>query len=205
MSLPFLQGADSMVENKKIRVEIDGINFTVSGNADEKYVKDLADFINAAILDNERSKPYLSKLEGIILLALNLKDQLEKEKAKYKDLEKSMDSSYQAENLKKISALESQIENLKKTLKDRDLDIKDYVSQTQTFDRRLAGKDKIISDLEGRLAEQKGKHDSYIKDFDLMKNKLEIQERLNYDRNKEIITLKNNIRALKEEISRLEK
>lgn len=194
-----------MVENKKIRVEIDGINFTVSGNADEKYVKDLADFINAAILDNERSKPYLSKLEGIILLALNLKDQLEKEKAKYKDLEKSMDSSYQAENLKKISALESQIENLKKTLKDRDLDIKDYVSQTQTFDRRLAGKDKIISDLEGRLAEQKEKHDSYIKDFDLMKNKLEIQERLNYDRNKEIITLKNNIRALKEEISRLEK
>lgn len=194
-----------MVENNKIRVEIDGINFTVSGNADEKYVRDLADFINAAILDNERSKPYLSKLEGIILLALNLKDQLEKEKAKYVDLEKSMDSSYQAENLKKISTLESQIENLKKDLKDKDLDIKDYLSQAQTFDRRLAGKDKIITDLEERLADQKEKYDSYLADFDLMKNKLEIQERLNYDRNKEIITLKNNIRALKEEISRLEK
>lgn len=194
-----------MVENKKIRVEIDGINFTVSGNADEKYVKDLADFINAAIADNERSKPYLSKLEGIILLALNLKDQLEKEKAKYVDLESSMDSSYQAENLKKISNLESQIENLKKTIKDKDIDIKDYLSQTQTFDRRLAGKDKIISDLESKLADQKEKYNSYLADYDLMKNKLEIQESLNYDRNKEIITLKNNIRALKEEISRLEK
>lgn len=194
-----------MVENNKIRVEIDGINFTVSGNADEKYVKDLADFINTAIADNERSKPYLSKLEGIILLALNLKDQLEKEKAKYVDLEGSMDSSCQAENLKKISDLEEQIDQLNKDLKDKDLDIKDYVSQTQTFDRRLAGKDKIISDLEERLADQKEKYDSYIEDFDLMKNKLEIQERLNYDRNKEIITLKNNIRALKEEISRLEK
>lgn len=194
-----------MVDNNKIRVEIDGINFTVSGNADEKYVKDLADFINNAIADNERSKPYLSKLEGIILLALNLKDQLEKEKAKYVDLESSMDSSYQAENLKKISDLESQIDHLKKTLKDKDLDIKDYLSQTQTFDRRLAGKDKIISDLEGQLAEQKEKYDSYIEDYDMVKNKLEIQETLNYDRNKEIITLKNNIRALKEEISRLEK
>ncbi len=194
-----------MVENKKIRVEIDGINFTVSGNADEKYVKDLADFINAAIADNERSKPYLSKLEGIILLALNLKDQLEKEKAKYVDLESSMDSSYQAENLKKISNLESQIESLKKTIKDKDIDIKDYLSQTQTFDRRLAGKDKIIADLESKLADQEEKYNSYIADYDLMKNKLEIQESLNYDRNKEIITLKNNIRALKEEISRLEK
>lgn len=194
-----------MVENKKIRVEIDGINFTVSGNADEKYVRDLADFINAAIADNERSKPYLSKLEGIILLALNLKDQLEKEKAKYVDLESSMDSSYQAENLKKISNLESQIESLKKTIKDKDIDIKDYLSQTQTFDRRLAGKDKIISDLESKLADQEEKYNSYLADYDLMKNKLEIQERLNYDRNKEIITLKNNIRALKEEISRLEK
>lgn len=194
-----------MVDNNKIRVEIDGINFTVSGNADEKYVKDLADFINTAIADNERSKPYLSKLEGIILLALNLKDQLEKEKAKYKHLENSMDSSYQAENLKKISALEGKIDHLKKTIKDKDQDIKDYLSQTQTFDRRLAGKDKIISDLEGKLAEQKEKYDSYIKDFDMVKNKLEIQEKLNYDRNKEIITLKNNIRALKEEISRLEK
>lgn len=194
-----------MVENKKIRVEIDGINFTVSGNADEKYVRDLADFINAAIADNERSKPYLSKLEGIILLALNLKDQLEKEKAKYVDLESSMDSSYQAENLKKISNLESQIESLKKTIKDKDIDIKDYLSQTQTFDRRLAGKDKIISDLESKLADQEEKYNSYLADYDLMKNKLEIQESLNYDRNKEIITLKNNIRALKEEISRLEK
>ena len=194
-----------MVENKKIRVEIDGINFTVSGNADEKYVRDLADFINAAIADNERSKPYLSKLEGIILLALNLKDQLEKEKAKYVDLESSMDSSYQAENLKKISNLESQIESLTKTIKDKDIDIKDYLSQTQTFDRRLAGKDKIISDLESKLADQEEKYNSYLADYDLMKNKLEIQESLNYDRNKEIITLKNNIRALKEEISRLEK
>lgn len=194
-----------MVENNKIRVEIDGINFTVSGNADEKYVRGLADFINNAIADNEKSKPYLSKLEGIILLSLNLKDQLEKEKAKYKDLESSMDSSYQAENLKKISILESQIESLKKDLKDRDIDIKDYKSEAQTFDRMLAGKDKIIEDLEGKLAEQKEKYDSYIEDYDLMKNKLEIQESLNYDRNKEIITLKNNIRALKEEISRLEK
>lgn len=194
-----------MVENNKIRVEIDGINFTVSGNADEKYVRDLADFINNAIAENEKSKPYLSKLEGIILLSLNLKDQLEKEKAKYKDLESSMDSSYQAENLKKISILESQIESLNKDLRDRDIDIKDYKSQAQTFDRRLAGKDKIIEDLEGKLAEQKEKYDSYIEDYDLMKNKLEIQESLNYDRNKEIITLKNNIRALKEEISRLEK
>ena len=194
-----------MVENKKIRVEIDGINFTVSGNADEKYVRNLADFINAAIADNERSKPYLSKLEGIILLALNLKDQLEKEKAKYVDLESSMDSSYQAENLKKISNLESQIESLKKTIKDKDIEIKDYLSQTQTFDRRLAGKDKIISDLESKLADQEEKYNSYLADYDLMKNKLEIQESLNYDRNKEIITLKNNIRALKEEISRLEK
>lgn len=194
-----------MVENNKIRVEIDGINFTVSGNADEKYVRGLADFINNAIAENEKSKPYLSKLEGIILLSLNLKDQLEKEKAKYVDLESSMDSSYQAENLKKISILESQIESLKKDLKDRDIDIKDYKSEAQTFDRRLAGKDKIIEDLEGKLAEQKEKYDSYIEDYDLMKNKLEIQESLNYDRNKEIITLKNNIRALKEEISRLEK
>lgn len=194
-----------MVENNKIRVEIDGINFTVSGNADEKYVRGLADFINNAIAENEKSKPYLSKLEGIILLSLNLKDQLEKEKAKYVDLESSMDSSYQAENLKKISILESQIESLNKDLRDRDIDIKDYKSQAQTFDRRLAGKDKIIEDLEGRLAEQKEKYDSYIEDYDLMKNKLEIQESLNYDRNKEIITLKNNIRALKEEISRLEK
>ncbi|WP_054251330.1 cell division protein ZapA [Neofamilia massiliensis] len=194
-----------MVENNKIRVEIDGINFTVSGNADEKYVRGLADFINNAIAENEKSKPYLSKLEGIILLSLNLKDQLEKEKAKYVDLESSMDSSYQAENLKKISILESQIESLKKDLRDRDIDIKDYKSQAQTFDRRLAGKDKIIEDLEGKLAEQKEKYDSYIEDYDLMKNKLEIQESLNYDRNKEIITLKNNIRALKEEISRLEK
>lgn len=194
-----------MIENNKIRVEIDGINFTVSGNADEKYVRGLADFINNVIAENEKSKPYLSKLEGIILLSLNLKDQLEKEKAKYVDLESSMDSSYQAENLKKISILESQIESLKKDLKDRDIDIKDYKSEAQTFDRRLAGKDKIIEDLEGKLAEQKEKYDSYIEDYDLMKNKLEIQESLNYDRNKEIITLKNNIRALKEEISRLEK
>lgn len=194
-----------MVENNKVRVEIDGINFTVSGNAYEKYVRDLADYINEAIEENARSKPYLSKLEGIILLALNLKDELEREKAKFKDLEESMDSSFQAENLKKISALEAQIQSLKKDLKDRDTDIRDYKSEIQTFDNRLAGKDKKISDLEEDLKAQKAEYESYIEDHDLLKNKLEIQESLNYDRNKEIVALKNNIRALKEEIARLEK
>ncbi|MDO5027763.1 MAG: cell division protein ZapA [Bacillota bacterium] len=194
-----------MDEKKKIRVEIDGINFAVSGNTDEKYVRDLARYINSVIEENTRSKPYLSKLEGIILLALNLKDQLEKEKSKSQGLKESMGASYEAENLKKISALESKIKSLEKDLKDRDQDLRDYKNQVQTFDNRLAGKDKIIDDLEKQVADQKAQYDSYIQDYDLVKNKLEIQEALNFERNKEILNLKNSIRALKEEISKFEK
>ncbi|MFB0972217.1 MAG: cell division protein ZapA, partial [Neofamilia sp.] len=68
------------MSKNRVQVEIDGITFNVVSLEDEKHITYVTSQVDRAIKETIKANPKLTKTEGIILVAVNLKDQLEKEK-----------------------------------------------------------------------------------------------------------------------------
>lgn len=194
-----------MAGKNKIRVEIDGINFSVSGNEDENYIKHIASYVDKAIVENNKKNPHLSKTEGIILLALNLKDELEKQKLKYQEMRESLKDTSEAINVEKIENADEEIKRLKDLLKEKDQLLEKFKIAEEINERKLNAEMLKAKDLQAEINLNKSEKENQNKEVDQLRKQLEIQEKLNFDRNKEIIGLKNSIRALKEEKNKFEK
>lgn len=194
-----------MSDKKRVEVMIDGIDFTVVGNDDEEYVKSLAKSIDEGIKKNLKRNPRLTKTEAILLLALNLKDNLETEKKKFRDYKKELEEADDKESLVKIEKLENELEDLRKFKKDSDEIIEKYKNAEKFSSDRFKEENAKLRETHKKLQSKLVEEKDYKKEINDLKNKLASQENLNFDRNKEIINLKGAIRNLKEEITKLEK
>lgn len=194
-----------MSDKKRVEVMIDGIDFTVVGNDDEEYVKSLAKSIDEGIKKNLKRNPRLTKTEAILLLALNLKDNLETEKKKFRDYKKELEEADDKESLVKIEKLENELEDLRKFKKDSDEIIEKYKKAEKFSSDRFKEENAKLRETHKKLQSKLVEEKDYKKEINDLKNKLASQENLNFDRNKEIINLKGAIRNLKEEITKLEK
>ena len=187
-----------MDSKNKVRVDIDGISFNIKGEEDVRYMNFIASYINKAILDINKKKPRLSKIEGMILLALSLKDEVEKQKQKLEDYKLN------AKNSENVRAKEDYEKALSK-IKELEETVEKYKKSEQFSTNKLREETLKLRDAHEKFKDQKGIEEKQEKEIKELKDKLKTQEKLNLDRNKEIINLKNNIKALKEEINKLEK
>ncbi len=193
------------MEKNRVRVEIDGITFNVISEEDERYVQFVTSHVDRAILETMKSNPRLTKTEGIILVAVNLKDQLEKEKKKLEDFKISIKNDDNARKLERFEEVQRELEELKKTKNENEELIEKYKKAENFSSNRLKEESDKYKSAFNEIRSKNAELENYKKELEAIKSKLSNQERLNFERNKEIINLKSTIRNLREEIEKLEK
>lgn len=193
------------MEKNRVRVEIDGITFNVISEEDERYVQFVTSHVDRAILETMKSNPRLTKTEGIILVAVNLKDQLEKEKKKLEDFKISIKNDDNAKKLERFEEVQRELEELKKTKNENEELIEKYKKAENFSSNRLKEESDKYKSAFNEIRSKNAELENYKKELEAIKSKLSNQERLNFERNKEIINLKSTIRNLREEIEKLEK
>ena len=131
-----------MIEKRKINVLIDGHNFTVVGAEDERYIRDLAAFVDSGIKKTSNKNERLSPTMAATLTAFNIADELFKLQSEYKDLK-----TRSKEPLEKFDSLKKEVEeanNRIKELESKNLEYHDEVIKTKLSKEELFGK---INDL----------------------------------------------------------
>lgn len=182
----------------KIRVDIDGMSFNISGKEDIRYMNFIASYIDKSIQEINKKKPRVSKIEGMILLALSLKDEVEKHKQKLEDFKADARNKEQVKMHEDYEEAVSKIKELENT-------IEKYKKSEQFSTNKLREETLKLRDAYEKLREKEKSEEEYKKEIEELKSKLRTQEKLNFDRNKEIISLRNNMKALQEEIKKFEK
>lgn len=193
------------MSKNRVQVEIDGITFNVVSLEDEKHITYVTSQVDRAIKKTIKANPKLTKTEGIILVAVNLKDQLEKEKKKLEDFKISIKNDENVKKLQRFEATQKELETLKQLKIENETLIEKYKKAESFSTNKLKEEAEKYKKAFNEVAEKNKELDEAKKEIDMLKNKLSNQERLNFDRNKEIINLKSSIRNLKEEIAKLEK
>ncbi len=193
-----------MTKNR-VRVEIDGIIFNVISEENDNYVNYVTSQVDYAIKETMKSNPRLTRTEGIILVAVNFKDRLEKEKKKLEDFKASIKSDENAKKLEEYEKTLQELEELKKIRLENESLIEKYKQAESFSSNKLKAE---VDKYKNAFKEMKAKEselEEAKKEINTLKTKLSNQEKLNFDRNKEIINLKSSIRNLKEELAKFEK
>ena len=72
-------------ESKPIKVSIFGKDYEVKGNTDEKYIEDLANYVDSIMRDISKRSSSFSSGNIAILAALNIADEMFRERQQFKE------------------------------------------------------------------------------------------------------------------------
>lgn len=182
-----------MPEKNKINVMIDGRNFTVVGEDDEDYVRNLAYYVDKKIRDLARNNIRLSQAMAATLAALNIADELSKTRTKLKELEEKA-----KEPLEKFGGVNKELEECRVKVKELEkltLEYKDEVIKTKlSMEEQYKEISKAKEELELKELEikelknmNKGLQDkNFQNQLELVETKKEIDELLKFlDQDKE--------------------
>ncbi len=165
-----------MTEKRKINVLIDGRNFTVVGSDDERYIRELAAFVDSNIKKLANKNERLSPTMASTLAAVNIADEYFKLQAMHRDLEKRA-----KEPLERYDILKKELEEANdrvREMENRSLSFQDEMIKTKLSKEELFGEiNKLKEKLdqsEARIAELE-KTDKEHKDNNF-KSQLEIVE-----------------------------
>lgn len=172
-----------MTERKKINILIDGRNFTVVGSDNEDYVKTLGVYVDKKIKDLTSKNDRLCQTMAATLAALNIADELYKNKSKLEELEYQAKDPMERygnviEELKvakaTIETLETQCKVYKEDLMKSRID-SDYITKEAiNYEEALALKEK---ELENSLKTIKALQDKVFNNqIELIETKKELGE-----------------------------
>lgn len=169
----------------KVTVKINGIEYSLKGREDEKYLKEVAEYVDSKVREIKTKSPSLSTVDYCVLAALNIADELYKA-----DIELG-------EFNKKKSALEEMNLDLKESIKgliEENEKIKiNQENSLNEFNEEI----KVLKDEIKVLMEEK--NDLAIENNDLKKDN-NILSNLNNKLNEEIVQVNNLSEILNKEI-----
>jgi len=74
---------ESSSAKKRVQVEIFGDSYIVKGDAEDKHILQIADFVDTKMITIAQRNPHLSAKQIAVLTALNIADELYKFKEDY--------------------------------------------------------------------------------------------------------------------------
>ena len=80
-----LRGKIMKSESRTIKVTIFGKDYEVKGSTDEKYVENLANYVDSVMRDISKKSSAFSSSSIAILAALNIADEMFKERQQFKE------------------------------------------------------------------------------------------------------------------------
>ncbi|MGM0396238.1 MAG: cell division protein ZapA [Bacillota bacterium] len=130
-----------MTEERKINVLIDGRNFTVVGAEDERYVRELAAYVDSGIKKMSSKNERLSPTMAATLTAFNIADELFKVQEEHKSLKKKS-----KEPLEKYDSLKKEVEDANKKI--REMESKSLQYQDEVIKTKLS-KEELFGEING--------------------------------------------------------
>ncbi len=83
-----------------VKVNIFGTDYPIKGDSDADYIKDVANYVNNKMIEIEKGLTVKSNLKVAILAALNIADELYKERDEKSDILNTLDEKSQGLNEK---------------------------------------------------------------------------------------------------------
>lgn len=173
-----LSGAeeDVMTEKRRINVLIDGRSFTIVGAEDEKYIRELASYVDLNIKKLANKNEKLSPAMAVTLAAVNIADEYYRLQEKYKELDKRAKEPLEKYDILKEELFESN-ERVKE-MENRSLSFQDEMIKTKLSKEDLF---KEMNLLREQLEQQRNKETMLEKENkdckdDYFKSQLEIVE-----------------------------
>ncbi|MDO5725982.1 MAG: cell division protein ZapA [Tissierellia bacterium] len=195
-----------MSAKSKVTIKILEYDFTLTGYDEPKYLEDLGEKVNSIIKELRSRNPKLNQTESLILAALNLCDDLEKEKQKSERVIENLKGDLEQ---KKILEYEKKLEELE-ALKRKNNELNDSIEKLKSAENYASQKaqtelkkskelysknenlikqreddQKLIEDL--KKENQKFKQINFETQTENVKLKKEIQESIdrNYAKNRQ--------------------
>jgi Uncharacterized protein conserved in bacteria len=81
----------TVVEKKRISVEINGSRYTLGGTEEEKYYYSLAQHVDQSIKEIKQVYPHINATDAAVMTALNITDELFKLRAESEEMKKQLE------------------------------------------------------------------------------------------------------------------
>lgn len=180
------------------------MEFNIVGNDDAKYIEDIAAYIDESIKLIMRRNSRLSRTEAVVLTAINLKDDLEKERKENQRLKELNREHFTSE---KLMSREEAIEKMKKLeaeLAETQVILDKYVKAEEYSSNRLKNETTKVKSAYSKLNSLR--HDIEDKENYIvtLSKKLSNQEKINQDNHLELIELRRELKKLREEKAKLD-
>ncbi len=165
-----------MTEKRRINVLIDGRSFTIVGAEDEKYIRELASYVDLNIKKLANKNEKLSPAMAVTLAAVNIADEYYRLQEKYKELDKRAKEPLEKYDILKEELFESN-ERVKE-MENRSLSFQDEMIKIKLSKEDLF---KEMNLLREQLEQQRNKETMLEKENkdckdDYFKSQLEIVE-----------------------------
>lgn len=193
-----------MTEKRKVKVQIKGIDFTLVGYDEERYLEALSRDLNSRIDRIMARNQKLSLVEAVILTSLNLEDDLQKEKMKSNEIIKSFEDG---ENAKKVELYEKNLEeiaNLKNTLQEKEAMIKKLIDAEKFSSNKLKEESSKLREIFDKHKILETENADMSEKLKVTETKLASQEKLNFTNNQELAKLRKEAKMLREERAKLD-
>lgn len=193
-----------MTEKRKVKVQIKGIDFTLVGYDEERYLEALSRDLNSRIDRIMARNQKLSLVEAVILTSLNLEDDLQKEKMKSNEIIKSFEDG---ENAKKVELYEKNLEeiaNLKNTLQEKEAMIKKLIDAEKFSSNKLKEESSKLREIFDKHKILETENADMTEKLKVTETKLASQEKLNFTNNQELAKLRKEAKMLREERAKLD-
>lgn len=193
-----------MTEKRKVKVQIKGIDFTLVGYDEERYLEALSRDLNSRIDRIMARNQKLSLVEAVILTSLNLEDDLQKEKMKSNEIIKSF---VDGENAKKVELYEKNLEeiaNLKNTLQEKEAMIKKLIDAEKFSSNKLKEESSKLREIFDKHKILETENADMTEKLKVTETKLASQEKLNFTNNQELAKLRKEAKMLREERAKLD-
>ena len=186
------------MDKTRVRVLIDGMEFNIVGEKDSRYISYLAKDIDRRIEELFDRNPRLSRLEAALLVAINLKDELEEAKGELTDIKKKVDVEAFKEFMTKEEALERILE-LEAKLKENNIQVAKYKDAESFSSEQLKKESRRFKDSYEKVQRLEAEIERKEEELQEVIDRLKEEEQSNIDNEEELKALRRELNNLKQQ------
>ncbi|MEQ8199142.1 MAG: cell division protein ZapA [Clostridiaceae bacterium] len=173
-----------------VTVKVNGFEYNLKGEEDEKYLKGIAEYVNSKIKELIEKNPKLNGSSAIVLAAINITDELFKGDIQYDNLTKEF-KIIKGENIKLMNKI-SELKDPDNIIKNAKKEVESYKSQCEIMEeqfKKLKEQNKVLIDRNKEINYQLQSYKYRV--LDMEKKYMDLQYKLVSAQAKDNVLLRN--------------
>ena len=188
-----------MANKNRVKVKIRGYSFTIVGYESEEHILGIAEEVDNRIKKIASSNAKLNQFEAVVLAAINLLEELEKEKERSNRI---IEGLKEDANLEKLANYEEMVDKLavaEKKIENYESNIAKYKENDVFVTQKLSEEVKKHREVYNKLKRLEDSVTGQTDEFDKLKSDKERLSKQNFDLETEVVQLKKEIDILRKE------